>query len=481
MDTLIRTYIQLEVVLLVTIWEILDRVEEGPACKETDFDLNIFSATVNRLVSEHNLKCTPEEPIPNDNTLADEVFEAGLELALEVGMLCTSTSRRVIFEEAEIKEMLKRLPGKVVMGEEKDTRIMKWRAISDSLPPLMQTGGLGQPTSEDIFLEEAVAFAQDPLTDYFNQGSLTTVYGRPIKAGAPLEVEAGKYEIALVREALRRVGRPGLSILGTETSVTCLAEIAASSTEGGLRRTDSHLVAIASDLKTDYQVLSKVVHLVGYDALICGLYTAIMGGYAGGPEGVAIARVAGSILGQLVHRHSFAITGTPYNMRYVDIVPEISQLRKMLWAHSIAMQALSRNSKLLIGGTAGGAAGPCTDMLFWEMVPVTMMHTVSGCAFIESCFAAFNKYQDRPGVLEARFTAELAHAISKAQITREKANDLVNNVLNEKLSIYDGKTAPEGKTFKECFDISKIKPSDEYYDRYKRIKMQAEDLLGISI
>jgi methylamine--corrinoid protein Co-methyltransferase len=136
---------------------------------------------------------------------------------------------------------------------------------------------------------------------------------------------------------------------------------------------------------------------------------------------------------------------------------------------------------LLIGGTAGGAAGPCTEMLFWEMVPVTIMHTVSGCAFIESCFAAFNKYQDRPGVLEARFTAELAHAISKAQITREKANDLVNSILNEKLSIYDGKTAPEGKTFKECFDISKIKPIDEYYDRYKRIKMQAEDLLGISI
>ena len=98
-----------EVVLLVTIWEVLDRVEEGPACKETDFDLNIFSATVNRLIMEHNLKCTPEEPIPNDNTLADEVFEAGLELALEVGMLCTSTSRRIVFEEAEIKEIKPRI------------------------------------------------------------------------------------------------------------------------------------------------------------------------------------------------------------------------------------------------------------------------------------------------------------------------------------------------------------------------------------
>ena len=60
---------------MVTIWEVLDRVEEGPVCKETDFDLNIFSATVNKLVREHDLKCTPEEPIPNDNTLADEVFE----------------------------------------------------------------------------------------------------------------------------------------------------------------------------------------------------------------------------------------------------------------------------------------------------------------------------------------------------------------------------------------------------------------------
>jgi methylamine--corrinoid protein Co-methyltransferase len=465
---------------MVTVWEILARFESGPVCSDKDFDLKVFSTRVAELVKEYDIRCDSECVIPSDDSLADDVFKAGLQLAIDVGVWCRETSRRITFREDEIKCEMRSLPTEIILGLGKDSRRMKHRFVEDTQPPLIQMGPLGQSTSEENFIPEHFVFAREPLMDYINNGSLTTLYGAEIKAGSPLEVEAGKYEIAMVKEVLRRVGRPGMLILGVESSIGALGEIAAASSEGGFRISDGHMVAMASELKTDYPALSKLVHILGYGALVCGLYTVMIGGFAGGAEGAAITRVAGSILGNMVYKASFSINDIRDLFLLQGEQLKLSRLRNLLWAVSVSQQAMSRNSKMIIGSTAHGLAGPGTEMLFNECAVTTITDVVSGTSFMETSFAAENKYPDHPGVLEARFTAELAHAIA-GSLKRDEADELVRKIISDKLKVFEGTHAPAGNAFKELYDLNKLVPKPEYLAVYGKVRHEMQDLLGTSL
>lgn len=465
---------------MTTIWEVLDKAENGPVCTDRDFDLKIFSPRVAELAKEYDIQCDAECVIPSDDHLADDVFAAGFRLATEVGFWCRETNRRIVFEEDEIKETLRSSPGQITLGLDNDGRLMKHRSIEDARAPLIQMGPLGQTTSEAMYIPEHFAFAQEPLMDYLNGGSLAALYGAEIKAGSPLEVEAGKREVAMLREVLRRAGRPGTLILGVESSIGALGQIAASSSEGGLRKNDGHMVAVTSELKTDYSALSKVVHTLGYGGLLCGLYTVMIGGFAGGPEGAAISSVAGSILAKLVYKASFAIDDIRDLFLLQSTQLKVSNFKKLLWAVSVSRQAISRNSNLLIGSTAHGLAGPSTEMLFRECAATTITDVVSGTAFVETSFAAENRYPDHPGLLEARFTAELAHAVATSLLKRQEADELVKRVI-EKLKPFEGKNAPEGYSFEQLYDIPKSRIQRDYFDLYRRMKAEIQDSLGIEL
>ncbi|TRO56830.1 monomethylamine:corrinoid methyltransferase, partial [Candidatus Bathyarchaeota archaeon] len=76
-------------------WEILDRAcNTGVETVVKDFDMKIFSQA-QRLVKEHGIKYDPSVFVPSDDSLADDVWDAGMELFLETGMYCMN-SRRVI-------------------------------------------------------------------------------------------------------------------------------------------------------------------------------------------------------------------------------------------------------------------------------------------------------------------------------------------------------------------------------------------------
>jgi len=464
---------------MISLLEIFDKTQSGPICLEKDFDLTVYAQRLRQLVKEYNIKHNVDEPLSQNLEMADVVFEAGVKLAADVGLLCLNTQRRITFSEEELWAHLKTLPNSIELGEGNEKRIMKHRNVCDSHPPILQMGTLGQPTSEKAFVKETEVFAKLPLIDTINMGSLITVHGRQVRMGSPLEIEASKMEIRTVRKTLEKVAKPGMHILGTESSVS-IGDLAVSSSEGGLRKSDGHLVALTAELKTNYNALSNVFHVKDYGGFICGLYDLIMGGYAGGPEGVAITKVAGSILLSIAHRADYSITGTPCDITYAES-PSEKKLRQLFWAHSIATQAISRNSKLLVGGTAAGAAGPGTQMLFYETAATTIMHVTSGCAFIETCFPLFNRYPDRPAPLEALYTGEIAHSATQGKLTLEEGNTIINRIFDEKLSCYMGSAPPQGKTFDQTFDLEKLAPTSEYLATYNQARKEFEDLTGFRL
>jgi methylamine--corrinoid protein Co-methyltransferase len=118
-----------EVSHMVQILDVMDKALNGKPMSETDYQLKLFAPKVQEKVREHRIKFDRENPIPQDTSIADEVFEAGLELLLEVGAFCTSSGRTITFTEQEVRESLRQAPSKLYFGEGRDKRTLVARAI----------------------------------------------------------------------------------------------------------------------------------------------------------------------------------------------------------------------------------------------------------------------------------------------------------------------------------------------------------------
>jgi hypothetical protein len=124
---------------MITIWEVLDRVETGPYMEEKDFDIKVIAKKCRELVKEYDIKYNPEEIVTTDSSLADDLFEAGLRLFIDLGFYCQSTKRIIKFSEEEIKDELKNLPEKITIGQGKDSVIMKIRKVEEGYYPIVIT------------------------------------------------------------------------------------------------------------------------------------------------------------------------------------------------------------------------------------------------------------------------------------------------------------------------------------------------------
>ena len=104
---------------MIGFWEIVRRSEKGPFIKEDDFDRKV-GIVANQLVQKHGIKFDPEQVVPADDGLADHVFEASLELFLELGVYCLDTSRLITFSRPEVEWALKHAPTTVTHGQGQD-------------------------------------------------------------------------------------------------------------------------------------------------------------------------------------------------------------------------------------------------------------------------------------------------------------------------------------------------------------------------
>ncbi|MBN1834613.1 MAG: monomethylamine:corrinoid methyltransferase, partial [Spirochaetales bacterium] len=284
---------------MIGFWDVYKRSETGRFIKEQEFDKQVGTAA-NRLVQKHGIRFDREQVIPSDDHLADNVYQAALELFLELGIYCRDTSRLIQFSREEVEWALKHAPTTVTYGRGPDTRVMRHRKIEDSLPPFCLNTPVGCTVAEDRFVAMVQSYAQEPLSDTFSSAFSQTVGGRPIKSGTPQEVEAAIWNVVKLREAARAAGRPliGIHNLISNAEKTD-ATLAAIQEEFGAHPNDGLGVAAIAEMKADYERMKKVVFLdhKGYNRY--GLYGPIMGGYAGGPEATAIVHVAHHFLGLL--------------------------------------------------------------------------------------------------------------------------------------------------------------------------------------
>lgn len=450
-------------------WDFFRRAETGPIIKEKDFILRRYWPRLKELIREYDIRYDPENPVPTDDTLLDDVFKAGTDLLLDVGFLCIDTSRIITFEEHEIKEGLMSLPGETTLGEGKDCVHFQHRELEDKRFPRNIGGPTGTPLSEEYGTKIYQSYANEPLVDVIYMGAPKSVEGCTVKIGSPFEIQAEMINIAWARTALRMAGRSGMPLYGC-CFPSLAVDIASSSPEYGYRKTDMRCLWPLPQMKVNYATLTRAAHFAEYG---CRSFTAgegYLGGLPGSPEGAVITAVA-ECLGTTLLFQPSAIQAHTLNNMYSPWTGEADIMS--LWGDFVSNAALTKNTRMILILGAYTYAGPCTETCLREIAA----EAIGGVAVGTHTYGiAPNSglILDHCTGMEPRFRGEVGHAATG--IKREDANEIVKKINEKYEEIVRSRNPPRGKRFAECYDTETVTPSKEYQEIYKRVKRELEDL-----
>ncbi len=444
--------------------QIVERSENGPFMKESDFDM-VLARRVADLVKRYSIKCDPNQVVPSDDDLADRVFQAGMDLFVDLGVYNQTTERRIIFSRQEVEDAVAAAPHAVMLGTGRDAVLMQHLNVEGRERAVVHSGPTGTPCSElchPLILESC---AQEPLVDCLGAGSVSTYMGRPIVPGSPNEILASRRDATVAREALRKAGRPGMHINDVAVPLNCAGKIAACDPEYGLRPSDAFLVTQIPELKTNYDQLSRVAWMLCKDMHIVDLQTPLIGGLAGGAEGTAIAVVAAHILGAICYHSSYHIHGH-MSLRWSHNTDRLG-----LWVYAVGGQALSRNTPMVTTNAIYTRAGLCTEQVLWEVAAGSVVAMACGMNQLGVGTTGGSR-SDHSSGLEARFNAEVTHA--SRGLSRTEANELVLAMLPH----YESRAAdPDlGKPFAEIYNLGTLEPLPEWLDIYGKVRTDVCDL-----
>lgn len=451
---------------MLNIFEICRRAQTGPVMDAESFDLDMVFTNSRNLCEKYGIVYDKENPVPADDDLADRTFQAAVDFVVEVGVYCTDTGRIIQFSKDEVLEAVSNSNGRCVMGEGKDRFVWTSRRPDSNLEPWYHVGTGIINTDERIAFNLVKAYARIKQANSISVPALDRIDGHIVSSGMPTEIFGAIRGIKIARDALRHAGRPGLAIGNCiSTASTSLATIAASAPQFGLRPSDGWLVAALAEMKFNMDMLNKAAYLTSWGANIGNESGPLVGGYGGGPAGVAIINVAYRLIGLLVLACNYHLT-FPFH-----ITKRCSTSREVLWTVAVSSQAISRNTKELVWSLGYIAAGPMTKQFFYESAAYIATAITSGVS-TQTCHPARAILNDYVTPMEMRGSVELTQ--SCVGMKRAEANELVKELLAK----YEDKidSAPQGKKYQECFDINSGQPSQEYVDLYGEIKEELRTL-----
>jgi methylamine--corrinoid protein Co-methyltransferase len=444
--------------------KVLDKAHSGPVVSVKEWDTQRVPKIIKEKLEKFGLKGASKtgQFVNADDELADRFFQAGLEVALELGVLCQDTERVIQITESDVQSAFERAPQKLVLGKGKDKVTMRCRQPEDGVKPLF-TAPLGIVVSEEYWVPLNQGIVMQKEVDILQGGSLNTVFGSPLKGGTPYETLSGRLQAQLHREALWRAGRPGMPATAVITSPTAYGQLGGFGIPGGFAADQNIAMVLApAEMKTTYDALHKVAHSLNMGAKIMSGASPMIGGYAGPPEGAAVAGVAWSMSQYVVHLADYG------GCAMMDIRYNGNTNREAIWALSVTMQALTRNTDLLIQSVSNQLGGPMTEMLLWESAAIMSALSVSGASVVIGPRSAGGKYSNHLSPLECRLCGEVLQAA--AGLGRETVNEYVQEFVTR---YADRLRDPEvGVPFAECYDLETLEPVDKWRRIYEEVKKE---------
>ncbi|MFQ6077073.1 MAG: monomethylamine:corrinoid methyltransferase, partial [Candidatus Bathyarchaeia archaeon] len=279
---------------MISILEIAERAYKGPRMGEKEWSLGLFRK-MQQLTQDHGLAYSgPDMFFDVDDDYVDEAFRAAVDFLTETGVYCITTSRVIKFGEDEVLTAVKSAPREVVVGEGRDARVIRKRVMEDSRPVNVISGG-HCPWPQDVASMAQTAYASVPRGDMIEGFNLTHIDGYEVH-GLPMAIYAARRELAMMREVVRRAGRPGMAITLYPILTKAGPMIAPTDPETGLRRTDGVLLSILPDMKVEADYIGIAIAYEGYGGYkVNGGCFSVIGGFCGGVEGAIVEAIAKGI------------------------------------------------------------------------------------------------------------------------------------------------------------------------------------------
>lgn len=454
-------------------WEVWDRAQRGPKVDQNEYNFKILNHLAEELVKEHDIKIEQNSLLPVDNSLADSIYEAGYDFFLRNGLYCTDTGRLIKVTEEELNDSIKNAPSDYRIGEGNDACRVDHRRVGDSTIPLVESGPISVPSSEEIYVKATQSYAQEPLVDIIVPSLVSSINGHSVAPHSPYEISATKLEGMLSRMACTLAGRPGLPLCEVPvTGVTAEARIAAD--DGALRPTDPHEISIMAELKIDLDSITVLANWLQNNDIHSPESMPIFGGYLGGSvEKMAVLDVAAHLASFSLLSASIHDDGCTH-VRWGCTTPRGPT---QVTAH--AGVAISRNTHLITADIIYAKAGPGTEMILVEGAAKAIVDTVSGREVICGITGNCGVVQDHLDGLVGRMLGKIVRA--SAKLNPAKANEIANLLMAK----YDNKdyykSPPTGKSFQECYDAATLKPKQEYLRIYETAMEKLEQETGLEL
>ena len=450
---------------------VLNKTETGEVVDENEWDRQYINQTIKDLVKKYEISWDKKfYGVPTDDALADRVFAAGFDLAVNSGLYCVDTKRRMAWTAEELQDVLANTPTEVTVGEGKDEVTFRRRNMEENARVGVIGGPYGIPFPEELFLPVVQSFAQEQIFDIVDVPSLETTYGYKIRAESPWDQLAVWQEARLSFEALERAGRPGMPVGCANSAASPLGELTVTS-YGGFRQNDWHHNSIMSELKISYADLIRAVHFAHTGAIAHNFYNTIYGGYVGGGDGMTVAIVAGMILLRA------SLWGETVNPGPSHAHLSCNTFPPMIPAQTLALQALARNTNLITAGFLRPVSGPCVKDLLYEIAALTVAQVPCGIGFTKAVHTATGRFPMHSTPLEARFAGQVTHAAEG--LIRADADPIVRALVDKYKD--NQKTVNKGKPFTEAYDLETLQPSPEWQGIYDDVCKEIEDEFGLSL
>jgi methylamine--corrinoid protein Co-methyltransferase len=289
-----------------------------------------------------------------------------------------------------------------------------------------------------------------------------------VRTNGPLEIRACRQELIWMREALDRCGRSGMHIYAAgESSSTELGTLAICN-DKFMRPSDSHMIPVLSELKTDNPRLSRVMTGFEYPAFTTSLMDPIIGGFGGGAEGAAIVLAAAVILATAAYGVDMHCLH-PIHNKLIS-----STTKEAMWIDSIVGRAFANNAPVALLADAWTTAGAGTPDILYETAALAIVDEVS--ALNSDSLGATNGVYPNCSGLEARFYAEVVHAAFQQRLTTDQANELVRKLYAKYQCGFENPNF--GSSFEQVYDTKTITPKPEWLDTYCRVK---EDVASMGL
>jgi methylamine--corrinoid protein Co-methyltransferase len=437
-------------------WEILDRTMTGPVMDEQEFEIELFPTKIAEIVAKHKIERDPDEPIMSDPGMADAIFEAGLELLVEVGLYCKDTKRIVKFTEQEIREVIRTRKSEVTLGKDRDAITLKPRAPEDKQHPYTFLPAGTLTSDVDLYRLLALTVAQEPTCDGLIPAPIFGIRDIKLVSGTPAQTLLTITEAQIMNEVATWVGKPGM-FFGFPMSATSPVALMHVFSSGLYNKYNCCMpVQVLQDMRINYDRFNQAYFAQQHGITPWMSSSPTLYAYLTGPEQAAVENIAHTLGmmafsdGSLTQAMSCTVHGS-----YTG--------NDVWWTNSATALAAERNLKVpwLSLGTNGDPHGALTDEGWYA--------TAAAC--ITACVSGMEAMWLVGGVtgVEARWGGEMARAAADIKVSD-------GNAIIKKIADKCKEQNPKPVPLDELYDLKTLTPKKEVLDQYKKFTNMFKDM-----